>query len=234
MPDQQALSRVLRQFARTMVANYDVSEALQDLSDSVVDVLEATAAGVALLDGDDLRFVTATSDAGSAAERCQEKFQSGPCADSIARNAPVVVNDIRDHFDEWPRYAPALDAIGFRAVLGLPLVLDDRRVGSLDIYSAEPREWSEEAVDAAHALADVGAAYILNASELTQRQRATEQLQTALDTRVVIEQAKGVLAERLGITPEEAFQRMRATARSRSTKMVGICRRVIDTDYALD
>jgi GAF domain-containing protein len=225
---------VLRQFARTMVSNYDLPQALYDLSDSLVEVLQATAAGVALLDGDKLRFVTATSEQAARAEEGQERFQSGPCLDSIRQNRPVVVEDIRDFRDTWPEYAPAAEDIGFRGILGLPLVLDDRRVGSLDVYHAEPRQWTEDEVDAAQALADVGAAYILNASELTERQRTAEQLQSALESRVVIEQAKGVLAERLGIPTEDAFQRIRATARQQSTKLILICRRVIDEGYTLD
>lgn len=116
MTDQQALSRVLRQFARTMVSNYDITQVLYDLSDSVAEVLEATGAGVALLDGDDrLCFVTATDDTAAEAERNQERFQSGPCLDSIRQNRPVVVNDIYDFHDTWPDYAPAAEQIGFRA-----------------------------------------------------------------------------------------------------------------------
>lgn len=231
MTDQQALSTVLRQFARTMVSGYDLTQALYDLSDSTVEVLGASGAGVALLEDDELRFVTATDERAAEAERSQERFQAGPCMESIRRSEPVVVNDIRDFRETWPDYVSAVEEIGFRGILGLPLVLDDRRVGSLDVYSTAPRDWSEEAVAAAQALADVGAAYILNASELDQRRRTTEQLQTALDTRVVIEQAKGVLSERSGISTEEAFQRIRAASRQQSTKIINICRRVIDTDY---
>ncbi|MCD9625229.1 GAF and ANTAR domain-containing protein [Rhabdothermincola salaria] len=234
MTDQQALSRVLRQFARTMTGSYDITEVLYDLSGSVADVLDATAAGVALLDGEELRFVTATSDLGTDAERAQERFQDGPCLDSIRENQPVVVHDIGECHERWPGYAPVVEQLGLHAVLGIPLVLDDRRVGSLDVYSDEPRSWSDDEVNAALVLADVAAAYVVNASELLQSQRTTEQLQRALAGRVVIEQAKGVLAERARITTEEAFQRIRASARRQSVKIADVCRRVIDTDYVPD
>lgn len=234
MTDQQALSRVLRDFARTMAGSYDPPQALADLSDNVVKVLGATAAGVALLDGDDLRFLTATNDLAEKAEDVQERFQDGPCLESIRENQPVVVDDLGTCHDRWPRYTPAVQEIGFNAVLGIPLVLDDRRVGSLDVYNAEPRQWSEDDVDAALVLADIGAAYVINASQLAQSRRTSEQLQTALDSRVVIEQAKGVLAERVGIPTDEAFQRIRASARRESTKVADICRRIIDTDYVPD
>jgi signal transduction protein with GAF and PtsI domain len=234
MTDQQALSRVLREFARTMAGNYDIAEALHDLSDRVVEILHATAAGVALFDRDVLRFVTATSDAAAAAERIQEELQSGPCLASIERNEPVAVPDLCAERERWPEYVPAVERVGFRSMLGIPLVLDDRRVGSLDVYSEAPREWDEEAVNAAVVLADIGAAYVLNATELVSSQRAAEQLQAALDSRVVIEQAKGVLSERLGISTSDAFQRIRASARRQSTKVGEVCRRVIDTDHVPD
>lgn len=234
MTDQQALTRVLRHFARTMAAHYDTTQVLHDLSDSVNDVLGATAAGVAVLDDDRLRFVTATNGAAGEAEHVQERLQKGPCIESVRTNQPVAVEDVRACRDRWPDYAHQVEEIGFRGVLGIPLVLDDRQVGSLDVYSTEPRAWDDEAIDAAQVLADIGASYLLNASELAEAQRTAEQLQTALDSRIVIEQAKGVLAERLGISTDHAFQRIRSSARRQSTKIAHLCRRVIETDYVPD
>lgn len=235
MTDHTALSRVLRHFARTMAANYDITQVLHDLSDDIVEVLGATCAGVALLDEDgDLRFVTATSDTAAEAEHIQERLQAGACVEAIERNEPVAVHDLRDCHDRWPDYAREIEQIGVRAVLGVPLVVDDRRVGSLDIYGDEPRQWDDEAITTALVLADLGAAYVLNASELARTKRTAEQLQTALDSRIIIEQAKGVLAERTGTSTNEAFQRIRAAARSQSTKITEICRKVIDTDYVPD
>lgn len=236
MTDQQALSRVLRRFAQTMASSgeIDISHALHDLSDDLVEVLGAAAAGVALLDGDELRFVTATNETAVQAERVQERLQSGPCVEAISRGEPVAVADLGECHDRWPDYARAVEDIGVRAALGVPLVIEDRRVGSLDIYSYEPRHWDEEAITTALTLADLGAAYVLNASELAQSRRTAEQLQNALDSRVVIEQAKGVLAERIGISTDDAFQRIRAAARSQSTKVTDICRKIIDTDHVPD
>ena len=234
MTDQQALTRVLRHFARTMAAHYDTTQVLYDLSDSVNEVLGATAAGVAVLDDDRLRFVTATNGAASDAEHVQERLQNGPCVESVRTNEPVAVEDVRTCRERWPEYAHSVEEIGFRGVLGIPLVLGDRQVGSLDVYSTEPRVWDDEAIDAAQVLADIGASYLLNASELAEAQRTADQLQTALDSRVVIEQAKGVLAERLGVSTDEAFQRIRAAARRQSIKVAEVGRRVIDTGYIPD
>ena len=175
MTDQQALTRVLRHFARTMAAHYDTTQVLYDLSDSITDVLGATAAGVAVLDDDDrLRFVTATNRAAGEAEHVQERLQRGPCVESVRTNEPMAVEDIRECRDRWPEYTRLVEETGFLAVLGIPLVLDDRQVGSLDVYNTEPRAWDDEAIDAAQVLADIGASYLLNASELAEAQRTAE------------------------------------------------------------
>jgi GAF domain-containing protein len=234
MSDQQALARVLRRFARTMAGTYDIGEVLFDLSDSIVEVLDADAAGVALLDDGAIRYITATSAEAVRAEQVQERLQRGPCLDAIRQGGAVAVTDLSGQPDRWPGYAADVGEIGFQAVLGIPLALNDRQVGSLDAYSTAPRSWDDDAIAAAMVLADVGAAFVLNATELVTSQRTTEQLQAALDSRVVIEQAKGVLSERLGISTGDAFHRIRVSARRQSTKVAEVCRRVIDTDHVPD
>jgi GAF domain-containing protein len=231
MSDQQALARVLRRFARTMAGTYDIGEVLLDLSDSIVEVLDADAAGVALLDDGAIRYITATSADAVRAEQVQERLQRGPCLDAIRQGEAVAVTDLSGQPDRWPGYAADLDEIGFRAVLGIPLVLDDRQVGSLDAYGTAPRSWDDDAIAAAMVLADIGAAFVLNATELTERARTTDHLRRALDRPFVIEQAKGVLAERLGVSLEDAFHLLRASSRRQSTKLNDLCQRVIDTDY---
>jgi GAF domain-containing protein len=231
MSDQQALARVLRRFARTMAGTYDIGEVLLDLADSIVEVLDADAAGVALLDDGAIRYITATSADAIRAEQVQERLQIGPCLEAIHQGEAVEVSDLSAQAERWPGYAADVGAIGFRAVLGIPLVLDDRRVGSLDAYGTAPRSWDDDAIAASMVLADIGAAFVLNATELTEQARTTDNLRRALDRPFVIEQAKGVLAERLGITPEDAFQVLRASARRQSTKLNDVCQRVIDTDY---
>lgn len=227
MADHRALHRVLRKFARTMAGSYDITDALYELSDNAVEVFGATAAGVALCDGDVLRFVTATSEAAVEAERAQERLQAGPCYTSLEECRAVPVDDVREHHDQWPDYCPVVEQVGFLSVLGLPLVLDDRRIGSLDVYHTERRDWSEESISAGEVLGDIAAAYVLNASELAQSQRTAEQLQTALDSRVIIEQAKGRLGGELGIDPDEAYDLIRRFARSNHATVKATCEDVL-------
>jgi GAF domain-containing protein len=226
--NQEALSEVLRRFARTMAGSYDIADVLHELSDNVVEVLGATAAGVALCDKSELRFVTATSAAAIAAEQAQEQTQSGPCYTSLQECHPVPVRDIREHHDDWPEFCPIAERHGLLAALGLPLVLDNRRVGSLNAYNSEPREWTDESISAGTVLADIAAAYILNASELERTRRTAQQLQAALDSRIVIEQAKGKLSGQLEISPDDAFHAIRRYARSHSVTVRAVAQSVLD------
>lgn len=228
MTNQEALSDVLRRFARIMAESYDIGDVLHELSDNVVEVLGATAAGVALCDKGELRYVTATSEAAVAAEHAQELAQAGPCYTSLEECHPVAVRDIREHHDDWPEFCPIVERQGLLAVLGLPLVLDDRRVGSINAYNAEPREWSEASISAGAVLADIAAAYILNASELEQSRRTAEQLQAALDSRVVIEQAKGKLSGQLDLSPDDAFDAIRRHARRHRVTVRAVAQSVLD------
>lgn len=228
MPGHDALFDVLRQFARTMTHGYDLADALHDFCDHAAQVVSATGAGVALLDGDELRFVTATSATITAAERAQEEHQDGPCLASIRRCEPVRVRDLRERCDEWPEYCAEVTGHGLNAVLGIPLVLHDHRVGCLDVYDCEPRDWSDEEVNAATVLADIAAAYVLNASELARSRETAEQLQHALDSRVVIEQAKGVLAAQQSVSMDAAFAAIRQHARSNNRTVRAVAQEIVD------
>lgn len=228
MPDHDALLVALRRFARTMPGRYDLPDVLHDLGTQVCEVFGATGAGMTLVnERGDLQFVTATSEQVVGAEKAQEQFQSGPCRSSIEAGRPVVVNDIRHH-DDWPGYRDVAEGLGLRAVLGLPMVLDAERIGSLDIYSAVPRQWTDEQIKAAEVLTDIASSYILNASELARTRRKSEQLEAALESRVVIEQAKGRLSGDLGISVDEAFDRLRRHARSNNRKLRDVAQDVID------
>jgi len=228
MASQEVLFQILRKFARTMAGAYEIADVLTDLSHNAVEMFGATAAGVALCEGGQLRFVTATNDAAVEAEDAQERLQSGPCYTSLQEQHPIPVRDIRDRHADWPEYGPIVERAGLLAVLGLPLILDDRRVGSLDVYADQPREWTDDAIAAGTVLADIAAAFVLNATELAQSQRTSEQLQTALDSRVVIEQAKGRLAGELNVSPREAFEIIRHHARSNHRRIAETSRAVVE------
>lgn len=230
MGDHQVLFDVLRRFARTMTAQYELPDVLHELCVHASEVLGATGAGVSVFDDEGrLRFVTATNEVVITAERAQEEGEEGPCYTSVAEMRPVVVDDIVAIRDRWPGYCRTLEEQGLHAVIGLPLVLSDRRIGAIDVYDDAPRSWSESEVASASVLADVATAYVANAGELARSRRTTEQLQHALESRVEIEQAKGKLAQSAHMSMDEAFELMRARARSTNRPVREIAREVIET-----
>lgn len=229
MGDHEVLFDVLRRFARTMTSHHDLSGVLQELCDHASEVFGAAGAGVSVFDDQGLlRFVTATDEVIVAAEQTQERERAGPCYASLEAMGPVAVGDVRTVRDRWPGYARTLEEQGLHSVLGLPLVLSDRRIGAIDVYDRPPRDWSSSKVAAAGVLADVATAYLANAGELARSRRTTEQLQHALDGRIVIEQAKGKLSESANVSMDEAFTMMRAWARNSRQTVRAVARQVID------
>lgn len=228
MPSEPDLFEVLRRFARTMANPYEVGDVLDGLCRSACVVLHSSSAGVALFDERErIRYATASDADSRTLEWAQERSQSGPCVSAIRIGAPVVIHDMRSCVD-WPDYRAAATRIGVVSALSVPMVLDGRRVGALDVYSTRPRAWSATEVRGAETLADVAAAYILNADALHRAQRTAEQLQIALRSRVVIEQAKGRLAAELGVSVEQAFETLRSFARRHHRPLHDLARDVTE------
>ncbi|BAN03542.1 GAF and ANTAR domain-containing protein [Ilumatobacter coccineus] len=226
--DQSALFDVLRRFAATLADRFDVADVLYNLTDSTVATLNATAAGVALVNEDGrLQFVSANTDAAASLELVQQNTREGPCHQAFTSSQTVSVADVSAR-DEWPVYRrTALDA-GFSAVLGIPLVAGGNALGALTVYNEQPRQWSDNVIGAAHVLADIATGYILHASRLDEAQRLNEQLQHALDSRIVIEQAKGILAGEHGIALDAAFTALRQHARSKQATLRAVAEAVVD------
>lgn len=166
MVDQHRLQLALREFAYTLVRGYDVGDVLYRLSDHVSDVLNVTGSGVSILEDEELVFVTATNDILEDVERMQERFRQGPCVDAATAATSVVVDDLRSHRDRWPKYVPAVVDRGLSAVLGIPMHVDGKVVGALNVYTSEPRAWSEEEVGVAQLLADMATAYVVMVGQL--------------------------------------------------------------------
>lgn len=228
MADQDLLLQALRSFAVSMGTSYDVTEMSYQLCDRVTDALSASGAGVSVVDGDnELRFVTATDEVTVQMEEAQEKGQEGPCVTAFLNHQAVTVGDIRTARD-WPGYAAVAQNLGLQAVVGYPLSHNDRIVGALNLYDSKPREWTDDDLDVIGVFADMATAYLVRASELAESRRLTAQLQQALDSRVVVEQAKGILAGELGITVDEAFHNLRRHSRENNLKLADLCHAVVN------
>lgn len=217
--DQASLTRALADFARALVRPYSVGDVLDRLANAAVEVIDVDGAGLSIADeGGDLRFVIATDQTTAELERVQEEAQEGPCRDAFDTGQPVIVDDI-SLLTAYPAVTAVAVARDRRAVVGVPMRLDDQRIGTMNLYARGPRRWSDEETAAALLLVDVAAGYVLNARAREHNERVLAQLQHALESRVIIEQAKGIVAAERGITVDEAWAPIRAYARARRLKV---------------
>jgi GAF domain-containing protein len=227
MPADDVLFEVLTSFAETLADRFDVADVLYALTDHTVDVLGATAAGVSLTDDDrNLQFVSANSETAAELERVQQESHQGPCHQAFTTGVATVVDDISAH-SEWPIYRSKAAELGLRSVIGIPLVVGERRLGALNVYNREQRTWSPADVASARILANMATSYVLHASQLDEATRLNEQLQQALDSRIIIEQAKGVLAGDYGIGVEASFEIMRTHARSNNATLRSVAEAIV-------
>jgi GAF domain-containing protein len=226
VPDQQLID-VLTRFSRTLAGRYDVSDVLYELSDAVTQVLNAAGAGVSLGDQGRLRFATATNESITHLENVQQDTQEGPCHVAYSTNQPVFVRDLRESTD-WSQLTDAAVRAGLVSVAGIPMSFDGRAVGSLNIYDDDIRDWTDQDLAATRVLADIATGYLVHASELDQARRVNEQLEAALESRVVIEQGKGMLAAERGITVDQAFAILREHARTRRAPIRTVAQAVVE------
>lgn len=227
MYDHPLFVQTLSAFTHTLLTPYDTQSMLEELTERVTAVLGLTGSGVALAVDGQLTLASAVPTTVADLERVQEEIKAGPCWDAFHTGKPVLVPDLREAAPRWGGYQEAAERLGLRAVAGIPLRLGDLSVGALNLYAEEPREWPDEDVAAATALADMATGYLVNASKLRQQEQLAEQLQTALDSRVVIEQAKGMVAAAENISIEEAFTRIRRYARDRNLLLRAVAQQVV-------
>jgi GAF domain-containing protein len=226
----ERLAQTFVELADTLVAGYDLMEFLQSLTERCAELLEVDAAGLLLADGPGaLRLVAASSGQARVAELFQVQHREGPCLDSFRTGQPVIVSDIRsaEAAARWPVFAPAARAAGFAGVHAIPMRLRDEVIGTLNLFSAVPGGLDPAVARAARCLVDVATIGILHERALREREVVAGQLQVALNSRVVIEQAKGILAERLATTPDEAFLVLRRFARDRNYRLTELAGDVI-------
>jgi GAF domain-containing protein len=227
MYDQPLFLETLFRFAVVLPARYDLEAALSELTESVTQVLGLTGSGVTMAEEGRLRFVTAVSQASGELERNQEEQQAGPCRDAYDSGEVVRVTDVREESARWPEFSATASRLSVAGVAGIPMRLADEIIGALNLYSRGPREWSDEDMAVAGVLADVATSYVVNASKLRQQEQLSEQLQHALESRIVIEQAKGITAQQKAVTIDEAFQLIRGHARNNNASLRTVAEAIV-------
>lgn len=221
--------------ADTLVDDYDAVELLQTLVDNCRDLLDVTAAGILLADLDgNLEVVASTSEASRLVEVMQLSAQAGPCIDCYTTGAAVSVPDIRQSPEKWSRFRDSAHEQGFASVFALPMRLRETTIGALNLLRAETGELNERDVRAAQALADVATIGILHARSLRESDAVRDQLQRALNSRIVIEQAKGVLSQTNDVSTDEAFSLMRRYARSHGMLLSIVAEQIVSRSLKID
>ncbi len=229
MTREAQLAKTLVELADTLVVNFDVVELLTVLADRCVDVLGVGAAGLMLAAPDgDLRVMASSSEAMRMLELFELQSEEGPCLDCYRTGAPVVNADLAVGSGQWPRFAAEALSAGFRSVHALPMKLRGTVIGALNLFYVEPGEMPRVDVDSAQALADVATIAILQHRATLEAQVLNEQLHNALNSRVVIEQAKGIVAEREHLNMEQAFNSLRYYARRHNLRLADVAGAVID------
>jgi len=228
--DTELLSDTFIDLADTMVADFDVIDFLHMLADRSTRLLPVAAAGVLLADPrGQLRVAAASSDAAGLIELFQIQNDQGPCLDCFRTGQRVTAADLAGPERRWPRFAAAATQAGFSAVHALPMRLRDQVIGALNLFCAQAGPLGQDDLRIGQALADVATIGLLQERNVRRVETLAEQLQAALNSRVVIEQAKGRLAERLDLDMDQAFALLRGHARNTNQRLTDVARHVIDS-----
>lgn len=230
MYDHSLFLRTVSQFAGRLLRPYDVDAMLAETITNVTEMLDLAGAGLVLAEEARLRTAVGVPGSLTELEEVQTTHRQGPCVEAFESGTVVALADLGEREEQWPEYCTAARGLGLTAVAGIPLALAGETVGAVDLYARGPRAWPPEDLEVAGVLADMMTAYLVNASTLRQHEQLADQLQQALDSRTVIEQAKGIVASRCHVPVDAAFDRIRAHARRQHVTVRAVAEAVVNLD----
>ena len=217
------------EMADNLVDDYDVVDLLTRLSHRCVDLLGVSAAGVMLVSpAGHLGLAASSSEAMRLLELFELQAEEGPCLDAFRTGERIEHENLDAQTGRWPSFAAAALQAGFQSASALPLRLREVTVGALNLLNTERTPMDEADIIVARAFADLAALSILQHQASEEAQRLNEQLSAALSSRVVIEQAKGVISERAGVHMDEAFSRLRDYARTHNLGLTNVAEAAVD------
>ncbi len=235
MAREDLVAHTFVELADTLVEGYDPIEFLHRLTERCVSLLGMTEAGVVIVDArGQLRALGSSSERMHLIELIELQSKDGPCLDCWRSGAAVREDHLADAVARWPHFAPAALDAGFASVYAVPMRLRDERLGALNLFANEARGLAESGETLAQALADVATIGILHERFIRQREEVSEQLQVAFNTRIVLEQAKGVVAQATNIDIGEAFTTLRGYARHHNFLLSDVAEHVISGDLAVE
>lgn len=210
----ERLADVFVEFADTLIDDYDVIEFLLMVTTRTAELFGASDVGLLLADQRDrLQFMAASNEDVKRLELFQLQVDDGPCRDAFQTGRPVVNADLQDAGDRWPHFAPRASADGYRSAHAFPLRLRKEVIGAIGVLGTDVGNWDEAEVHVAQALAHVATIGLLQERAIRRGEVLAEQLQSALNSRIVIEQAKGAIAQFRNVTVDDAFRMLRDQAR---------------------
>ena len=229
MVDQILLVQTLVGLADTLVDDFDVVDLLTLLSDRCVETLDVASAGVMLAaPSGHLQVVASSSDTMRTLEVFELQADQGPCVDCYRSGSPIVNLDLTTVNTRWPSFAPRAVAAGYRSVHSLPMRLRGATIGALNMFRTDDGALGSDEVAVAQAFADVATIAIIQHRAAMDARQLTEQLNGALNSRIVIEQAKGKISEAAGVDMDQAFHRLRAHARNHNLRLGDLARSVAE------
>ncbi|MDX6220991.1 MAG: hypothetical protein QOD91_45 [Frankiales bacterium] len=228
-PDREReVTRAFVGLASSLANGYDVVDLLDELVSNCARLLDVASAGLLLSDGlGVLHVMGASSEAARLLEVFQLQRAEGPCRDCFHTGEPVPVADLAEAGDRWPQFVPAAQAAGFASVHALPMRLRANTLGAMGLFGDIPGPLSEEDLTLAQALADVASVALVQDRAVNDRAAVVEQLQLALNSRVVLEQAKGVVAHIGDLDPGQAFAALRRYARNHNQRLTAVAQAVV-------
>lgn len=234
MQRETQLSQVFVELADTLVDDFDAADFLHVLTRRCVELVDVDAAGLLLVDdAGRLRVMAASSEQVRLLELFELQNEEGPCLECYRSGLPVAEGNLESS-DRWPVFGPEAVAAGFHAVEAVPMRLRAERIGTLNLFRSLSDALDDRARSLCQGLADVATIGLLQERTIREARLLAEQLQTALNNRVVIEQAKGVLSERAALALDEAFEVLRSYARKSNLRLATVARDLIEGRLPVD
>jgi len=230
-PGGKGLAESLSELAITLARGPSIADVLRALAEQIVAVGGVDSASASLQEAGRWRLYAGTDDRSRVLERSQKRSQHGPSVEAFRGGTVVALPDIEEAPPEWAAFRSAAGATGVVSVASVPLLSAGAHIGAMSLYSTRRRYWSRVDLDAARVLGDLVTSYVVTDVKLATQQGIIRQLREALISRVVIEQAKGVLAAERGVPVSEAFEMLRRYARSRGVTVRAVAVAVVDAGF---
>lgn len=224
----ERLADVFVEVADTLVADFDLIEFLHSVAGHAAELTGGTTVGLVLADEQsNLHHMGASDESARLLELVQLQDSEGPCLDCFNSGQAVVNADLAAASDRWPSFAPQAVAAGFLSVHAFPMRLRDRVIGAVNVFGRQPTKLAEQEARVIQALADVATIALIQEQAIARAEVLNEQLQAALNSRIVIEQAKGAIAGTLGINVDDAFDALRRSARRARVPLTEFARELV-------